>query len=227
MCETSILLIPIAQQRTQHHGRRGPPHAPVDTLVLNVVAGVRGESHTDGIPHSKCYVGLKRYRCSILDEADSFNSHEARCGSFSYDASDKINNFLRGCAGQKDFGDTGFLEIRNINCGDGAAEHNDNIIHTVFLKQLHQRARVLCAPERMESPITSTSSCTAADAIMAGVWRKPVNDFHTRITKYAGNNLSTTIVSIEPSFGNQNPNFLGSHDQRQAGAAATTEAPAL
>src|SRR6266403_2369384 len=33
---------------------------------------------------------------------------------------------------------------------------------------------VLCAPERMERPITSTSSCTAAEAIISGVWRRPV-----------------------------------------------------
>src|SRR6202453_1617780 len=33
---------------------------------------------------------------------------------------------------------------------------------------------VLCAPERIESPMTSTSSCTAADAIISGVCRSPV-----------------------------------------------------
>ena len=33
---------------------------------------------------------------------------------------------------------------------------------------------VLCAPDRIESPITSTSSWTAAEAIISGVWRKPV-----------------------------------------------------
>src|ERR1700674_637478 len=33
---------------------------------------------------------------------------------------------------------------------------------------------VLWAPERMERPMTSTSSWTAAEAIISGVWRKPV-----------------------------------------------------
>ena len=32
----------------------------------------------------------------------------------------------------------------------------------------------MCAPERMERPTTSTSSCRAASAIISGVWRKPV-----------------------------------------------------
>src|SRR4030095_6988663 len=34
--------------------------------------------------------------------------------------------------------------------------------------------RVLWAPERMDRPMTSTSSWTAAEAIISGVWRRPV-----------------------------------------------------
>ena len=33
---------------------------------------------------------------------------------------------------------------------------------------------VMCAPLRMDSPTTSTSSCTAAVAIISGVWCRPV-----------------------------------------------------
>ena len=32
----------------------------------------------------------------------------------------------------------------------------------------------LCAPERIDSPITCTSSCSAALTIISGVCRKPV-----------------------------------------------------
>ena len=32
----------------------------------------------------------------------------------------------------------------------------------------------MCAPDRIDMPTTSTSSCSAASAIISGVWRSPV-----------------------------------------------------
>jgi len=62
--------------------------------------------------------------------------------------------------------------------------------------------RVLWAPERMERPTTSTSSWTAAEAIISGVWRRPVvNDLHAGVAKGAGDDFGAAVVAVEAGLG--------------------------
>ncbi len=49
------------------------------------------------------------------------------------------------------------------------------IIHLLFTERSLTRGTIaLCAPERIDSPITWTSSCRAAFTIISGVCRSPV-----------------------------------------------------
>jgi hypothetical protein len=43
-----------------------------------------------------------------------------------------------------------------------------------FISRQTFGSSVMWAPDRIERPTTSTSSCRAADTIISGVWRNPV-----------------------------------------------------
>jgi len=53
--------------------------------------------------------------------------------------------------------------------------HSD-VVHAFVVEELHELGQIgVVAPERSErTDESSTSSCTAAEAIISGVWRKPV-----------------------------------------------------
>ena len=72
---------------------------------------------------------------------------------------------------------------------------------------------VLCAPERIEMPMASTSSCTrGVDNLLRGLPQAGVDDFHPRIAQGARHNLGPPVVAVQAGFGNQNSNsFVHGH----------------
>ena len=79
-------------------------------------------------------------------------------------------------AGGEDLADPRFLEGGNVGLGDDPAAEDElspsrpapRAARTTFGN------RVMCAPERQDSPTASTSSWMAAEAICSGVWCRPV-----------------------------------------------------
>ena len=88
---------------------------------------------------------------------------------------DEGHDVLRGGAGEKNFGDAGFFQGGDVGFGNDAAEKHRDVVHALFVEKFISCGQsVLCAPDRIERPMTSTSSWTAAEAIISGVWRRPV-----------------------------------------------------
>ena len=73
----------------------------------------------------------------------------------------------------------------------------------------HERAvtlgtSVMCAPDRIDRPTTSTSSWSAAVTIISGVWRRPgVDDLEALVAEPAGEHLRAAIVAVEAGLGDQ------------------------
>jgi hypothetical protein len=73
------------------------------------------------------------------------------------------------------------------------------------------------APDRIDKPITSASSCSAAVTICSGVCRKArVDHFHPGVAERPGDDFRAPVVTVEPWFGNDyanptvHPNLSGS-----------------
>ena len=63
---------------------------------------------------------------------------------------------------------------------------------------------VLCAPLMIERPTPSTSSWTAALAIISGVWWRPgVDHLEPRVAQGARDDLRAAVVTVESGLGNQ------------------------
>ena len=59
------------------------------------------------------------------------------------------------------------------------------------------------APERIERPMTSASSCSAADDdLLRGLAEARVDDLHPGVAKRAGDHLGASVVSVEARLGN-------------------------
>ena len=87
----------------------------------------------------------------------------------------EVDDVHGGSAGKKNFGDAGFFQRGDVRFGNDAADQHGDIVHPFLAKQFHQlRTERVVRAERIDRPMTSTSSCTAADAIISGVCRKPV-----------------------------------------------------
>ena len=88
---------------------------------------------------------------------------------------DEFDDVLGGGAGKEDFGDTGLFEGSDVGSGDDAADKDGDLVHAFFVEKFHQlRAEGVMSAGEDERPMTSTSSWTAAEAIISGVWRRPV-----------------------------------------------------
>ena len=60
------------------------------------------------------------------------------------------------------------------------------------------------APDRIDSPTTSTSSWSAAVAIISGVWRRPgVDDLEALVAEAAGEDLGAAVVAVEAGLGDE------------------------
>jgi hypothetical protein len=70
-----------------------------------------------------------------------------------------LHDVLGRRAGREDLLDAHLLELGRVFVGDDAAAEQRDVARAFFM----------CAPERMLSPTASTSSCTAASAIISGV----------------------------------------------------------
>ena len=62
--------------------------------------------------------------------------------------------------------------------------------------------RVMWAPERIERPTTSASSCTTVAAICSGrLVQSGVDDLHARVAQAAGDDLRPAVVAVEAGLG--------------------------
>ena len=60
------------------------------------------------------------------------------------------------------------------------------------------------APDRIERPTTSTSSCTAAVAIISGRLVQPgVDHLHPGVAQRGGHHLGAAVVPVEPRLGHE------------------------
>ena len=67
----------------------------------------------------------------------------------------------------------------------------------------------MCAPDRIDRPITSASSCSAADDDLLGrLAQAGVDHFHAGVAQRARNHLGAAIVPVEPRLGDDDSNFL-------------------
>ena len=62
----------------------------------------------------------------------------------------------------------------------------------------------MCAPDRIERPTTSTSSCSAASAIISGRLAQPgVDDLEPLVAQAAGEDLRAAVVAVEAGLGDE------------------------
>src|SRR3954468_1656001 len=88
---------------------------------------------------------------------------------------DEIDDFLHRRAGQEHAFDAHRVQLRDIHVRDDAADDHQHVSRPrAFSRSISFGAIWLWAPDRMDSPMTSASSCSAAAAIISGVWRSPV-----------------------------------------------------
>ncbi len=67
----------------------------------------------------------------------------------------------------------------------------------------------LCAPERMDNPITWTSSCKrGVYDHLRSLAQAGVNYFHARVAESPRDNLRSPVVAIQTRFGDQHPDAM-------------------
>ena len=77
--------------------------------------------------------------------------------------------------GPKDARHAGLLERRHVVVGDDPAGRHQHVVQALLAQPaVILGSSVMCAPDRMDRPTTSTSSWSAADTTISGVWRRPV-----------------------------------------------------
>ena len=97
--------------------------------------------------------------------------------------------------------------------GNDAAEHDQHVIHSSWRSSSIRRGQIeLCAPDRIDKPITSASSCSAAATICSGVCRRPVNHLHAGAAQRA-RYLGAAIVPVQARLGDHHASF-GLHHRR-------------
>ena len=61
----------------------------------------------------------------------------------------------------------------------------------------------MCAPDRIDRPMTSASSCSAAvDDLLGRLAEAGVDHFHAGIAQRARDDLGAAVVPVEPRLGN-------------------------
>ena len=67
----------------------------------------------------------------------------------------------------------------------------------------------MCAPDRMLTPMTSTSSWIAASTTSSGVRCKPgVDDVHAGVAQRARDDLDAAVVAVEADLGDDDADRL-------------------
>ncbi len=90
-------------------------------------------------------------------------------------AAQEVDDLARGRARPEDLGHAGRLELVGIVLRDRPAHDDEDVLGAVRAQAVDDRGtRVMCAPERIETPTASASSWIAVSTICSGVWWRPV-----------------------------------------------------
>jgi len=88
---------------------------------------------------------------------------------------DPLDDVLRGGPRREQLGHALFLEGDDVIVGNDPPPNTTVSVEPRFLRASSTAGnRVMWAPDIMDRPTISTASCTAAAAIMSGVWCSPV-----------------------------------------------------
>ena len=88
---------------------------------------------------------------------------------------DEVDDVLHRRAGQEDALDASVLQLRDVDVGNDPADDDQHVVEPFSSSSSITRGQMcMCAPDRIDRPMTSASSCSAAATICSGVCRRPV-----------------------------------------------------
>src|SRR5215469_3402060 len=125
----------------------------------------------------------------------------------------EIDDRLRGCAGQKNFGDTGLLQAGNVGVRNDAADDDGHIGHPFFAQQLHEaRAqRVVSARQNRKADDVDVLLRGSRRDHLRRLTQPRVNHFHTSVTQRARNHFRAAVMAVKPRLRNQHAYLFFRH----------------
>ena len=88
---------------------------------------------------------------------------------------DEIHNGLHRRTRKEDATHAHRLQLGNIDVGNDAANDHEHVIEPLrFRSSITFGQMCMCAPLRIDNPMTSASSCSVAATIISAVCRSPV-----------------------------------------------------
>ena len=115
---------------------------------------------------------------------------------------EKLDNVFGGSAGKEDFSDALVFEFWQVLLRHNAADEHEAVGHPFLAQQLNnpRAQRVVRAAQYRNA--------YSVDVLLKRgsgnhLWRLPqtgVDDFHSRVTKRAGDDLRPTIVTVKPGL---------------------------
>ena len=118
-----------------------------------------------------------------------------------------------GRAGQEHAFDADRLQLRDVHVGDDPADHAParRPAPCSCSSSISRGAMCLCAPERIDRPMTSASSCSAADDDLLGrLAQAGVDHLHAGVAQRAGDHLGAPVVAVEAGLGDHDSDLLHS-----------------
>ena len=108
------------------------------------------------------------------------------------------------------------LERGHVVVRDDPADRDQHVVHALLLeRRVIRGSSVMCAPDRIDSPTTSTSSWSAAvDDHLGRLAKAGVDDLEPLVTEAARQHLRAAVVPVEPGLGDEHLERSVGHGRR-------------
>ncbi len=129
---------------------------------------------------------------------------------------DEVDDVLRGSAGEKYFGDAGFLEVGDVGFGNNAAEKYGDVGHAFVVQQLHELGTdgVVGTGEDGEADDVDVLLHGGGRDHLGRLAEPGIDHFHAGVAQRASDHLRAAVVTVQPGLGNQHSDFLLRHYSR-------------
>ena len=126
---------------------------------------------------------------------------------------DEVYDVLGGSAGEKNFGDAGLFQDRDVGFGDDAADEHGDVIHAFFMEELHElRADgVMGTRENGEADHVDVFLDGGGGDHFGRLTEAGVDDFHSGVAQGAGDYFCAAVMAIQTGLGDLDSDFLFRH----------------
>jgi len=116
---------------------------------------------------------------------------------------DEVDDILSGSSGEKDFGDAGLLQGRDVGFGDDAADEDGDIVHAFFVEEFHELGAdgVVRAGENGKADHVDVFLDGGGGDHLGGLAQAGVDDLHASVAQGASDNFCAAVVAVQPRLG--------------------------